>query len=169
MAFGAVVLLACPHFPNDDLFSEYFHSRSKEKAWCWGFTFVLTALVLVGYGFVASAYFHFLWMKPIRHLLFGLQEVIYSCMHQDGLCQIMPFSVICTGVLTLDDDCILPHCPICFSLLPLHDRCRFRRACRLLLAVSQRCERSDPVVRDVRSWCDCAHIGTPTHCHGCSA
>ena len=75
VTFGAVVLLGCPHFPNDNLFAEYFHWRSKEKAWCWGFEFVLTALVLVGYGFVALAYFHFLWMKPIRHLLLGLKQV----------------------------------------------------------------------------------------------
>ena len=74
-----VVLLEGSRFPNDNSFYKYW--QNDGKAWRWGEAFVMTASVLVSFGLVAFAYFHFLWMKPIRHLLLGLKQVNHSCMY----------------------------------------------------------------------------------------
>ena len=39
-------------------------------------SFLIFALICLAVGLVAICYLHFMWVKPSRHLLLGLQQVI---------------------------------------------------------------------------------------------
>ena len=39
-------------------------------------SFLIFAMVCLAVGLVAICYLHFMWVKPSRHLLLGLQQVI---------------------------------------------------------------------------------------------
>ena len=129
---GAIVIVAVP----------YFLLLFLLLRWCFfnpdaGSLVFFIFLSFYG-GLVGWCYIHFMWVKPSRHLLLGIQQVGISQAFlmksftnnrskSDTLeiidsVHIFSHPVICPQVPALDVDSLRPLPPTCLPLLLLHDK-----------------------------------------------